>query len=85
MGQEVGLDPRALERLEYAGLLHDLGKLAVPSRVLTNPGRLKPHEMDWIREHPARGAAMVGRIPMRSAVAPINGEPNGVPPIKIKR
>jgi len=63
LGQEVGLDSRALERLEYAGLLHDLGKLAVPSRVLTNPGRLQPHEMDWIREHPARGAAMVGRIP----------------------
>jgi HD-GYP domain-containing protein (c-di-GMP phosphodiesterase class II) len=63
LGQEVGLEPRALERLEYAGLLHDLGKLAVPSRVLTNPGRLQPHEMDWIREHPARGAMMVGRIP----------------------
>lgn len=63
LGAAMGLDPRALERLEYAALLHDLGKLAVPGAVLTKPGRLEPEEMDRIREHPARGAEMVKRIP----------------------
>ena len=63
LGAALGLEERALERLEYAALLHDLGKLAVPGAVLTKPGRLDPEEMDRIREHPARGAEMVMRIP----------------------
>lgn len=63
LGTAMGLDARALERLEYAALLHDLGKLAVPGAVLTKPGRLEPEEMDRIREHPAHGAEMVKRIP----------------------
>lgn len=63
LGAAMGLEQRALERLEYAALLHDLGKLAVPGAVLTKPGRLDSDEMDRIREHPGRGAEMVKRIP----------------------
>lgn len=63
LGAEVGLDGATLERLEYAALLHDLGKLAVPSSVLTKAASLTDAEMQSIREHPARGAAMVARIP----------------------
>jgi len=59
----VGLDSASRECLEYAALLHDLGKLAVPSAVLTKPGRLTDEEMSTILEHPERGAAMVTRIP----------------------
>ena len=74
LGRELGLDSRALERLEYAGLLHDLGKLAVPSHILTKPGRLEDAEMDRIREHPRRGAAMVGRIPSLRDLAETVGQ-----------
>jgi len=63
LGTAMGLDAKALARLEYAALLHDLGKLAVPGAVLTKPARLEPEEMDRIREHPARGADMVRKIP----------------------
>jgi putative nucleotidyltransferase with HDIG domain len=63
LGEAMGLEPKSLERLEYAALLHDLGKLAVPGSVLTKPSRLDPSEMDRIREHPGRGAEMVRRIP----------------------
>ncbi|NTU70576.1 MAG: HD-GYP domain-containing protein [Coriobacteriia bacterium] len=63
LGRSCGMDSRDLERLEYAALLHDIGKLAVPSMVLTKPGRLEPEEMLQIREHPARGADMIRRIP----------------------
>jgi HD-GYP domain-containing protein (c-di-GMP phosphodiesterase class II) len=63
LGAAMGLEPRALERLEYAALLHDLGKLAVPGSVLVKPGRLTEAEFKRIREHPGRGAAMVGKIP----------------------
>jgi HD-GYP domain-containing protein (c-di-GMP phosphodiesterase class II) len=63
LGAEVGLDAGTLERLEYAALLHDLGKLAVPGTLLTKPGSLTDGEMDLIRLHPTRGAAMVAKIP----------------------
>jgi len=63
LGRALELDSRSLERLEYAALLHDLGKLAVPGAVLTKPGRLDADEMARIREHPARGAEMILRIP----------------------
>jgi HD-GYP domain-containing protein (c-di-GMP phosphodiesterase class II) len=63
LGAAVGLDSRTLERLEYAALLHDLGKLAVPGEVLTKPGSLTDEEMELIRLHPTRGADMVAKIP----------------------
>jgi HD-GYP domain-containing protein (c-di-GMP phosphodiesterase class II) len=63
IGVAVNLDAISRERLEYAALLHDLGKLAVPGEVLTKPGKLSDAEMQVIRQHPERGAGMVSRIP----------------------
>ena len=63
LGAAMGLDSGTLERLEYAALLHDLGKLAVPGTLLTKPGSLTDAEMELIRLHPTRGANMVAKIP----------------------
>ena len=63
LGVAVGLDSRTLERLEYAALLHDLGKLAVPGKLLTKPGSLTEEEMGSVRLHASRGAEMVAKIP----------------------
>ena len=63
LGDTLGLDPRTLERLEYAALLHDLGKLAVPGRLLTKPGALTDEEMASVRLHATRGAEMITKIP----------------------
>lgn len=63
LGHCLGMDEPALDRLKYAALLHDLGKLAVADSVLNKPGALDQTERDHINEHPARGAAMVARIP----------------------
>jgi len=63
IGEALGLDEGSLERLEYAALLHDLGKIALPSEILTKASSLSDEEMDAVRGHPAAGAAMVERIP----------------------
>jgi len=70
IGQAMGLDEGAIERLEYAALLHDLGKLALPSDILTKPSSLTEAEMDAMKAHPAAGASMVERIPPLKGLAP---------------
>lgn len=63
LGEAAGLDSRALETLELAGMLHDVGKVAVHSHILTKPGPLTPEEFDSIRQHPENGYAMLRGIP----------------------
>jgi diguanylate cyclase (GGDEF)-like protein len=45
--------------LRVAALLHDVGKLAVPDRLLSKPGRLSESEIQKMRAHPAAGAALL--------------------------
>jgi len=63
IGSRLGMDSRLLERLEYAALLHDLGKLAIPRSLLAKPGALSEDECVAMRRHPQAGAEMVERIP----------------------
>lgn len=52
IGRELGLSTHKLEGLEYAALLHDIGKIAVPVDILSKPGRLTPLEFELIKMHP---------------------------------
>jgi len=44
-----------LELLEEAALLHDIGKIGIPERILNKPGRLTKEEFDIIKMHPEKG------------------------------
>jgi putative nucleotidyltransferase with HDIG domain len=55
----AGLPPRRKDLLRRAALLHDLGKLKLPERVLAGAAPLSDHEWQLIRSHPRRGAAIV--------------------------
>jgi HD-GYP domain-containing protein (c-di-GMP phosphodiesterase class II) len=55
IGRALGLEETMVSRLRLAGLLHDLGKLAVPDRILQKPGRLDASEFAALREHAERG------------------------------
>jgi putative nucleotidyltransferase with HDIG domain len=44
------------DRLRWAALLHDIGKLHVPAKILNKPGRPEPHEWETLQGHPAAGA-----------------------------
>ena len=54
--------------MEHAGLLHDVGKVGVPTSIIRKPGRLDDSEMDAIRLHPARGVELIGNIPFLEEV-----------------
>lgn len=56
MAENFGLAPDAVDRLRWAALLHDIGKLSVPAQVLNLPGRPNAAELRTIRRHPAEGA-----------------------------
>jgi putative nucleotidyltransferase with HDIG domain len=55
----LGLPPEAVERVRLAGVLHDIGKIAVPDSVLNKPGPLNLHEVEIMREHPEIAARML--------------------------
>jgi HD-GYP domain-containing protein (c-di-GMP phosphodiesterase class II) len=63
MGRQMDLDDETIRHMGVAGLLHDLGKMAVPQDILDKVGRLTDDEMDTIRSHPVRGHALIGENP----------------------
>ena len=63
LGSAIDMRQAELERLEYAALLHDVGKIGVPGRVLTKAGKLSEEEYARIKEHPRVGAQIVSRVP----------------------
>lgn len=51
LGAKLGLDRKTCAEIELAGLVHDLGKLAVPDEILDKPGPLTPQEWEVMRRH----------------------------------
>ena len=49
--------------IQVAALVHDVGKIGVPSRVLRQPGKLSDIEYEAIRSHPVLGGILVGAVP----------------------
>ena len=68
---EMKLSPDDVDILHIASLIHDLGKISVPSEILTKPGRLEDEELQLIREHPATGYAILKSIDLPDRVAEI--------------
>jgi HD-GYP domain-containing protein (c-di-GMP phosphodiesterase class II) len=59
VGLDAGLTGRRLTALRTAALFHDLGKLALPERVLLSTHELTEREMVLVREHPGVGEALL--------------------------
>ena len=62
IAQQLGMREDRLEMLRYAGMLHDVGKLGVPTKLLQKTGPLDDTEFAAIKLHPTRGFEMVNGI-----------------------
>jgi HD-GYP domain-containing protein (c-di-GMP phosphodiesterase class II) len=62
LAEQLGMREDRLEMLHYAGMLHDVGKLGVPTKLLQKTGPLDDAEFDTIKLHPTRGVEMVSGI-----------------------
>jgi HD-GYP domain-containing protein (c-di-GMP phosphodiesterase class II) len=62
LGRELGLGEDQMHTLEYAAELHDIGKLAVPDRILRAERSLTNDEWTLVRQHPWRGVQMIQHI-----------------------
>jgi diguanylate cyclase (GGDEF)-like protein/putative nucleotidyltransferase with HDIG domain len=58
-----------VERVRLAGILHDVGKIAVPDAVLSKPGKLTDEEWTEMRKHPEVGALIVDGADMKDVAA----------------
>jgi len=71
IGEELGWDEDRLTGLRMAAMVHDIGKISIPSRILVKPGRLDREEFAIIQAHPETGYSILKNIPFNWPVAEI--------------
>ncbi|MDZ4803880.1 MAG: HD-GYP domain-containing protein [Candidatus Eisenbacteria bacterium] len=69
LGRHVGLRREELYEIHLAGLLHDIGKIAVPDEILMKPGRLTEEEMRQVQAHVEWSWNILAPITMLGSVA----------------
>lgn len=69
IGEAMDLDYELIKELETAGLLHDIGKIAVSEDILNKPGTLTEAEYDEIKKHPEIGYQILKSVDAYSALA----------------
>jgi len=62
LGRELGCSAEELNVLNFAGPLHDIGKIGIRDDILLKPGRLSTEEFEKIKEHPIIGANMLTQL-----------------------
>ena len=62
LARALGLPPEDCQRIHLAGMLHDVGKVALERSILHKPGQLTDEEWAQVREHPAQSAHIIGAV-----------------------
>ncbi len=88
IAEEMGLDKKTIERIRVSSLLHDIGKISIPSEILSKPSKLNQLEFEIIKGHVNSGYNILKNIGQFSNIANIvlmhherldgSGYPNGV-------
>lgn len=88
IARQLRMPEGEVEKVEYTGLLHDIGKIGVPDELLSKSGQLRTDEFQRIQQHPVTGAKILSEISfLRDVAATIRchherldgrGYPNGL-------
>ncbi len=88
LGLSLGIGEEEIETIRLGALLHDIGKIGIPDRILLKPGSLTPEETDLMRTHTIIGDNLLEPIDLLAVVRPIvrshherwdgDGYPDGV-------
>ncbi|MBI3595989.1 MAG: response regulator [Nitrospirae bacterium] len=88
LGKRLDFSENDLEVLQYAAILHDIGKIGIPESILKKPGKLTPEEYEVMKQHPVLGARIIQPIKFLEPVVPLvrgdherwdgKGYPNGL-------
>lgn len=62
IAHEMKLSDKRCETLKYAALLHDIGKIGIPEKILNKNGKLDDEEWEQIKSHPEKGAHIIEDI-----------------------
>ncbi len=88
VGRRLGLDDDMLQAIRRGGILHDIGKIGIPDRILLKPGPLTGSEREIMRAHPEKGEGICKPLHTLAPALPIirnhhervdgNGYPDGL-------
>jgi putative two-component system response regulator len=95
IAQEMGFAQDEMEGIRIAGLLHDIGKISIPTDILNKPGRISQYEYMLIQEHPQSGYEILKDIRFEHPIVEVilqhhervngSGYPHGLKGKKIMR
>ena len=63
LAEAIGLSPDEVSRVSTTALLHDIGKIGIPDKILSKKGKLTNEEWEAIKSHPKLGANIIGNVP----------------------
>jgi HD-GYP domain-containing protein (c-di-GMP phosphodiesterase class II) len=71
IGVRLNLPEPMIRHIEYAALMHDIGKIGIDETILHKPGKLTNEEREIIKKHPAIGNRIIAPVAFLSPVAPM--------------
>jgi HD-GYP domain-containing protein (c-di-GMP phosphodiesterase class II) len=70
IGKHLQLPEKEMRDLRISALLHDVGKIGIDDRILRKPGALSDDEFEVMKQHPAKGAAIMGGVAQLIEIVP---------------
>ncbi|MGB2906426.1 MAG: HD domain-containing phosphohydrolase [Candidatus Aminicenantaceae bacterium] len=71
IAREMGMKKQIIQGIIMSGNVHDLGKISIPSEILTKPSQLNPHELSLIQTHPRTGYEILAPVEFPWPIAEI--------------
>jgi len=70
IAKNLHMPEKELRNLRISALLHDVGKIGIDDRILRKPGALSDDEFEVMKQHPAKGAAIMGGVAQLIEIVP---------------